>query len=85
MKWYLYIVECKDGSLYTGISTDIQRRIWEHNTSDKLGSKSLRGKRPVKMVYSEEYNTQSDARQRETSIKTWTRKYKLKLINSQLK
>ena len=80
MKWYVYIVKCKDESLYTGITTNIMRRVLEHNTSDKLGAKSLRNKRPVKLVYEELYDTQSEARIREAAIKSWTREYKLKLI-----
>ena len=80
MKWYIYIVECKDGSLYTGVTTDLTRRELEHNTSNDLGAKSLRGKRPVKMVYSELYKTQSEALKREAKIKRWTKEFKLKLI-----
>jgi putative endonuclease len=80
MDWFVYIVECKDGSLYTGITTDINRREQEHNTNDKLGAKSLRGKRPVKMVYFESHLNQSEARKREAAIKHWKREYKLKLI-----
>ena len=79
MKWFLYIVECRDGTLYTGITTDVTRRVIEHNNS-KLGAKSLKGKRPVVLVYSESYESQSDARKREAAIKQWKREYKLKLI-----
>lgn len=81
MNWYVYIVECKDGSLYTGITTNIERRIIEHNTDNMKGSKSLRGKRPVKLVYYEEFETQMDAAKRESAIKKWKREYKIKLIN----
>ena len=81
MIWYLYIVKCKDGSFYTGITTDIKRRIIEHNTDDINGAKSLRGKRPVVLVHSESFKTQSEARKREVSIKNWKREYKLRLIN----
>ncbi|MBI4973159.1 GIY-YIG nuclease family protein [Candidatus Roizmanbacteria bacterium] len=80
MKWYVYIVQCKDGSLYTGITLDVVRRVKEHNEDDAKGAKSLRGKRPVKLVYFEEYNNQSEARKREAGIKNWKREYKLKLI-----
>ena len=78
--WSVYIARCGDGSLYTGITTDIKRRELEHNTSNKLGSKYLRGKRPIRIVYYETHQTQSDARKRESAIKNWTREYKLKLI-----
>lgn len=81
MKWYLYIIKCKDDSLYTGITTDIQRRVEEHNLDDKKRAKSLRGKLPVKLVYWEEFENQSNARKRESAIKNRKREYKLKLIN----
>lgn len=81
MSWYLYIVRCKDDSLYTGITTDLKRRLTEHNTDNQKGAKSLRGKRPVELVYSEEYKTQTEASKREAAIKNWKKKYKLKLIN----
>jgi len=81
MKWFVYIVKCQDGSLYTGVTTDIKRRISEHNSDDKKGAKSLRGKRPVHLVYTEAFQTQTEACKREIAIKNWKRKYKLKLIN----
>jgi len=85
MNWYVYIAQCKDSSLYTGITTDLKRRLLEHNSDDSKGAKSLRGKRPVKLVYSEEHKTQIGARKREVSIKNWKREYKLKLISSKNK
>jgi len=78
MNWYLYIVRCKDNSLYTGITIDIERRVNEHNIG--AGAKSLRGKRPVKLVYFEPCVSESEARKRESAIKSWKREYKLKLI-----
>jgi len=80
MYWYTYLAQCGDGSLYTGITTNIKRREIEHNTNDKRGAKSLRGKRPVRMVYYERYNSQIEARRREIEIKSWKRQYKIKLI-----
>jgi len=80
MKWYVYIVRCKDSSLYTGITKDIGRRIQEHNTNNLLGAKSLRYRRPVVLAYYEIFKTQKEAARRERSIKRWTREYKLKLI-----
>lgn len=79
MIWNLYIIICKDKSLYTGISTDIDRRIKEHNNGK--GAKSLLGKLPVKLVYTEQFNNQSDAMKREREIKSWKREKKLKLIS----
>ena len=82
MNWYVYIVNCKDNSLYTGITTNLERRIIEHNNDDLKGAKSLRGKRPVKLVYKEKFSTQVEAAKRESAIKNWKRKYKLKLISN---
>lgn len=81
MNWFVYIVRCKDNSLYTGITTDIKRRVNEHNYDDEKGAKSLRGKQPVQLVYKEQYKTQSEARKREAAIKHWKREEKIKLIN----
>lgn len=80
MIWYVYIAKCNDGSLYTGITTDTKRREHEHNTDDRLGAKSLRGKRPVKIVFSERFKNRTEARKREIEIKGWKRKYKIKLV-----
>lgn len=78
--WYLYIALCKDDTLYTGIATNLERRELEHNTDNARGARSLKGKRPIKIVYSEAYRTQTEARKREVEIKGWKRKYKLMLI-----
>lgn len=82
MSWYLYLARCKDGSLYAGITKDLRQRIHEHNSDNKLGAKSLRNKRPVVLVYYEVFTSQSEAAKREKSVKRWTRKYKLKLIEN---
>lgn len=66
--YYVYIVECVDTTLYTGIATELERRIDEHNTSGK-GAKYTRARRPVKLVYSEEYSDRSTASKREYEIK----------------
>ena len=78
IKWYVYIVQCSDESLYTGFTNNLTRRVTEHNNG--IGAKSLRGKRPVRLVYSESFNTGSEARKREYAIKQWKRENKLKLI-----
>ncbi|MBI4100229.1 GIY-YIG nuclease family protein [Candidatus Microgenomates bacterium] len=82
MRWFLYIVKCKDGSLYTGITTNLVRRVREHNSG--IGAKFLRGKLPVVMVYNEMHNSQSEARKREEAIKKWKREHKIKLIEKGL-
>ncbi|MEK7074035.1 MAG: GIY-YIG nuclease family protein, partial [Patescibacteria group bacterium] len=78
--WYLYIAKCADDTLYTGITTDVTRREFEHNTDNTHGAKSLRHKRPIRIVYTERHKSQSEARIREAEIKGWKRKYKLRLI-----
>ena len=78
MVWYLYIVECSDGSYYTGITKDIKRRISDHN--QKLGAKSLFGKLPVSLVYQEVHQDQTKAAKREREIKSWRREKKIELI-----
>ena len=78
-EWYVYIVQCSDDSLYTGISTDIARRILEHNNSKK-GAKYTKTRRPVNLVYSEQHTDRSTASKREYYIKKLTRKDKLNLI-----
>ncbi|RLA71408.1 MAG: GIY-YIG nuclease family protein [Epsilonproteobacteria bacterium] len=66
--YYVYIVKCADETLYTGIATELERRIEEHNCSDK-GAKYTRVRRPVTLVYSEEYPDRSAASKREYTIK----------------
>jgi len=78
--WYVYIAECSDKSLYTGITTDIDRRISEHNNSNK-GAKYTRSRRPIRLVYLESYKDRSIASRREYSIKKLKRVEKLSLIN----
>jgi putative endonuclease len=80
-KWFVYIVQCNDNSLYTGITTDIDRRINEHNTSLK-GAKYTRNKRPVTLVYFEMAIDRSMASKRESEIKKLSRINKLKLIDN---
>ncbi len=78
MEWYVYILECVDKSLYTGITTDIEKRIKTHNLGK--GSKSILGKLPVKLVYKEKAENRSKASIRESEIKKLTRQEKLNLI-----
>jgi putative endonuclease len=79
---FVYIVECNDGSLYTGWTTDVERRVKMHNAG--RGAKYTKLHRPVKLVYAEEQPARSAAMKREAAIKTWPRKRKLKLIRDQL-
>jgi len=81
MGYFIYILECKDGTLYTGITTDIERRVYEHNHLEK-GAKYTRLRRPVKLVYTEESENRSSASKREYAIKKLTRIEKLELIDA---
>jgi putative endonuclease len=80
MAWFCYILECSDGTFYTGITTDINRRVKEHNGDNKKGAKYTKFKRPVILKYFEEVANQSEARKRENAIKHFARKKKLLLI-----
>ncbi|MDA1334871.1 MAG: GIY-YIG nuclease family protein [bacterium] len=79
MKWYVYIVECEDDSLYTGITNDITRRLAAHK--DKKGAKYTKGRTPRKLVYTEEFENKGQALKREFAIKKLPRAKKLELIN----
>ena len=76
--YYVYIIECSDKTLYTGYTTDIDRRLEEHNSG--IGAKYTRGRTPVRLVYLEEYDTVGEALKRECFIKSLPRKKKLKVI-----
>jgi putative endonuclease len=78
--YFVYIVRCSDGTLYTGITTDLERRIDEHNHSPK-GAKYTRARRPVELVYSEACEDKSGAAQREYAIKRMTRAQKMELLS----
>ncbi len=79
--WSVYILKCADDTLYTGIALDVDKRLQEHNTDDKLAAKYTRVRRPVKLVYQEEYSTRSEATRREMAIKRLSRHAKLELVN----
>ena len=77
--WYLYILRCRAGSLYTGITADVQRRLAAHRAGK--GAKYTRGRGPLGLVYSEICGSHSDALKRELTIKALTKPEKLKLIS----
>ena len=76
---YTYILSCGDGTLYTGWTNDLERRLAAHNAG--RGGKYTRSRLPVTLVYSEEHDTKEQAMSREWEIKQLTREQKLKLIN----
>lgn len=80
MTWFIYILECSDGTLYTGVSTDPDRRVYEHNHTSK-GAKYTRGRRPVKLLWAKACRDRSNAQGLEAKIKTLNRDQKLAYIN----
>lgn len=79
MSHYVYIAECADTTLYVGYTTDLKRRLYEHNTSKK-GAHYTKIRRPVILKYYESFKTKGDALRREFEIKGFSREGKLKLI-----
>jgi putative endonuclease len=79
MMWYVYILECSDLTLYTGISNDVEKRIDTHNK--KKGAKYTKTRTPVKLVYQQSFETKSLAAKEEWRIKQLTRNQKILLIN----
>ena len=76
--WYLYILQCGDGSLYTGITTDVEKRLEMHRSG--RGAKYTRGRLPLELKYREKCGTHSDALRRELEVKRLSRAEKLALI-----
>lgn len=81
MSWFVYIVKCADDSLYTGVAVDVDRRLNEHNDSPK-GARYTSSRRPVRLVYSAQCKSRSEAMKEEWRIKQLTRSEKLLLIAS---
>lgn len=79
MPYYTYIAECADKTLYTGYTTDLEKREKEHN-SNKKGAKYTKGRQPIKIKYSVEYETRSEAMKQEAKIKKLSRREKLELL-----
>ncbi len=77
--WYVYILQCRGKSFYTGVTTDLERRVIEHNTST-LGAKYTKGRRPVKLVYSSSHQDKSMALKEEFRIKQLSRVEKIKIV-----
>ena len=77
--WYLYVVRCSDGTLYTGITTDVTRRLHEHNVTKK-GAKYTRARRPVELMYWIDFTDRSTASKAEFRFKKLSRKQKWDVI-----
>jgi len=80
---FTYIVQCSDGTYYTGWTNDLEKRIEAHNSGH--GAKYTNPRRPVRLVYHESFHSESEARKREAQIKGWTRAEKEMLINKTIK
>jgi len=75
---YVYVIECSDGSFYTGYTTDVQRRVAEHD--DGEGAKYTRGRTPVELLHTESFESRSAAMRREAEIKGFSRGRKERLV-----
>lgn len=80
--WHVYVLRCGDGSLYTGVARDLQRRLLQHNGELAGGSRYTRGRRPVELVWSDTEVDRSAAQRREASIKKLRREEKLRLLQT---
>ncbi|MFA6138196.1 MAG: GIY-YIG nuclease family protein [Sulfurimonas sp.] len=80
MSYFVYILKCNDNTLYTGIAKDVDKRVGEHNTSEK-GAKYTKARRPVQLLYKETSENRSSASKREYEIKKLSRDKKLDLMN----
>ena len=78
-KWFLYVVCCSDNTLYTGVTTDLKRRLHEHNNNSR-GAKYTKNRRPVKLVYWEKHANRSQAQIAEYKFKRLSRQQKLKIV-----
>lgn len=76
---FVYIVECDDGTFYTGYTTDVERRVEEHNAG--VGARYTRGRTPVEVIYTEAYASKSEAMSREYAIKQLRRRQKERLVD----
>lgn len=81
--WSVYLIRCGDGSLYTGIATDVDRRFAEHLSQGPKAAKYLRGRMPLEIVYRRELGTRSEASKEELRIKGLGVKGKLALLNAE--
>lgn len=80
--WKVYILQCADNSLYTGITVDIERRLHEHNSDNKKGARYTRVRRPVSLLYHENCDDRAQACTREHQIKKLSRAQKLRLTSN---
>jgi len=82
--WFLYLIRCRGGSLYAGISTDVERRFAQHESGGPQAARYLRGKGPLELVYRVPAGTRSQATKLESRVKKLPREQKLRLIAGEL-
>lgn len=82
--YYFYILRCSDNSLYSGMTSNLEKRVKEHNSSASKGARYLRGKKPLTLVYSETYTNIQTAMSREFQVKKWTKEKKEALVRGDL-
>ena len=82
LDWYLYLIRCRDGSLYTGITTDVARRLAEHQGNGSAGAKYLRGREPLTLVFQEKLGSRSLALGVESKVKKLSKTRKEELIST---
>ena len=79
--WFVYVLRCADGSLYTGVTRDLARRLRQHNGELAGGPRYTRGRRPVEVAWSTAVPSRSEAQRQEARIKRWPRRAKLRLFH----
>lgn len=80
--WFVYVLLCEDSSLYTGVSNDLEKRFLDHKNGK--GGHYTRSHKPIKIIYSEQLSTQSEALKRESEIKSWSREQKIRILGLKL-
>ena len=81
--WFCYMVQCRDGALYVGITNDVDQRVEEHNR--RLGPEFTARRRPVRLVWSQEFPDRFAARRKEVELKGWNQQKKLELVANRLR
>lgn len=83
--WFLYVIRCKHGRLYTGITTDVERRLAEHTSNDKKGAKCLRGKAPLTLAMKKKIGSRSTALKIEARVKKLSKIKKEMFVDGKIK
>jgi putative endonuclease len=81
--WFVYVLLCRDGSFYTGVTNNLDKRLLDHQTGK--GAKYTRSHYPIKIIYQEFFSTHSEALKREAEIKSWSKERKVRELNLNMK